>query len=88
MELTQKLYFQDSEKTIYAKKPWLPESEVEIRVEPQDCLVPDDLEKKGYQYFLEVFIAQEIITNLSLVYPPYTLEKRCEKLINYAENDA
>ena len=52
MELTQKLYFQDSEKTIYAKKPWLPESEVEIRVEPQDCLVPDDLEKKGYQYFL------------------------------------
>ena len=88
MELTQKLYELDSEKTIYAKKPWLPETEVEIRNEPETGLVPKDLENAGFEYFLEVFIAQEVIPNLSHVEPSFTLEQWCEKLINYAENDA
>ncbi len=88
MELTQKLYEQDSELTIYVKPPWVVESEVILTVEPDDNLVPPELEKQGYQYFLEVFIAKEVLPSLLHVEPSLTLEKWCETLINYAENDA
>lgn len=88
MELTQKLYELDSEKTIYAKKPWLPDSEVEVRDEPENSLVPKDLEGAGYEYFLEVFVAQEVFPDLNHVESSFTLEQWCDKLINYAENDA
>ena len=88
MLLTQKLYSLDSEKTIYAKKPWFPETKVELREEPESGLIPDDLARQGYEYFLEVFIAKEVIPDLSHVEPSLTLEQWCERLIYYAKNDA
>lgn len=87
MELTRQLHSLDSEKTIYAKKPWTCDAEVELFLEPEDGSLPTELEK-GFEYFLEVFIAQEVIPDLAHIEPSYTLEQWSERLISYAENDA
>lgn len=87
MELTRSIHSLEPEQTIYAQKPWNCESEVEVFTEPQDGAAPKDL-SDGYEYFLEVFIAQEVIPDLSHVEPSLTLECWCIRLIEYAENDA
>lgn len=37
---------------------------------------------------LEVFVAKEVVPDLSGIEPSFTLEQWCERLIRYAENDA
>ena len=88
MEVTRRLHQLDANATIYATRPWRTDSAAHIREEPEDRLVPEDLEKDGYEYFLEVFVAKEVVPNLSHVEPSFTLEQWCERLISYAENDA
>jgi hypothetical protein len=87
MELTRELYSLNEDLTIYAKKPWTCESKVELFKEPEDGSLPIEL-SDDFEYFLEVFIAKDVIPNLSHVEPSYTLEQWAEKLIHYAENDA
>ncbi|MEW6984527.1 hypothetical protein AAD001_17940 [Colwelliaceae bacterium 6471] len=87
MELTNRLYSFNEDLTIYAKKPWTCESQVELLIEPEDGSLPTGL-SDDFEYFLEVFIAKDIIPNLSHVEPSYTLEQWALKLILYAENDA
>jgi hypothetical protein len=88
MEITRRLYEVDPEQTIYAKKPWYTTSEAVFAMEPEGTLIPASLAAEGYSYFLEVFIAKDVIPSLSHVEPSYSLEKWCERLIQYAENDA
>ena len=87
MELTQQLYCLDENMTVYAKKPWYCDTEVELHIEPEDGRAPENL-SIGYDYFIEVFIAKEVIPDLKHVDPSFTLEQWCERLIDYAENDA
>jgi hypothetical protein len=87
MELTRELYSLNEDLKIYAKKPWTCESKVELFKEPEDGSLPIEL-SDDFEYFLEVFIAKDVIPNLSHVEPSYTLEQWAEKLIHYAENDA
>ncbi|WP_237055818.1 hypothetical protein [Microbulbifer sediminum] len=88
MEVTRDLYSLDEDLTIYAKKPWTCESEVQVQFEPEESLVPRPLEKEGFEYFLEVFVAKEVVPDLAEIEPSFTLEQWCERLIRYAENDA
>jgi hypothetical protein len=73
--------------TIYAVTPWHPLSEAECAVEPSDVSVPESISKKGMVYFLEVFLAREFLNDFNCQ-GSYTMEQQCERLIQYATNDA
>ncbi len=88
MEVARRVHELDADQTIYAKKPWTPDSEAELALEEAGRLVPAALAAEGYAYFLEVDIARDVIPSLSHVEPSYTLEQWCVRLIGYAENDA
>jgi hypothetical protein len=88
VEVTRRVHELDSSQTIYAKKPWTPESEAEVKTEEPGRLVPSELAKAGYDYFLEVDIARDVVPSLSHVEPSFTLEQWCIRLIRYAVNDA
>ena len=80
---------EDGVYTIYAPRPWQPSSPAIVIPQPEDGRLPDEAKHLGYQYFLEVFIATDMLQawDASLG-PEPSLEERCRRLISYAENDA
>lgn len=88
MDMTSRIHQLDPEQTIYAKAPWRTDSDAVVAVEEQGVLVPAQLARQGFSYFLEVSVASEVVPDLSHVQPSFTLEQWCERLICYAENDA
>ena len=78
----------DREQTIYAIPPWSESSEASLASEPEADLVPKHLSALGFAYFLEVFVAQEFISDLTLSGPSSTPSQLCRRLIQYAERDA
>jgi len=79
----------DEEKTIYAKRPWHPDTIAIVAIEPDEGGIPDEAAKVGAEYFLEIFLANEFLEELlsySEKFP--SIEERCLRLIKYAENDA
>jgi hypothetical protein len=89
LQAVQELDSLDQESTIYASQPWTADSKVMVAMEPQSGGIPKNVEELGLEYFLEVFIAQEVlegwIANLGRV--PSTAEKTA-RLIQYATDDA
>jgi hypothetical protein len=79
----------DRESTIYASQPWTADSKVIVAIEPQLGGIPKDVEELGLEYFLEVFVAQEVLEGWSadLGSVPSTAEKTA-RLIQYATDDA
>jgi len=87
-EIIHELESFDKEDTIYASEPW---------TEDSDALVspvassngPSDLSKRNLSYFLEIFVAREVLDGwtASLGSEP-TLQQKCARLIQYARNDA
>ena len=65
----------DEDDVIYARKPWSPTAAAMIG--------PDDLEPAGFEYFLEVSVAREVLEG-----PLLTLDERVRLLLHYAEYDA
>ena len=59
-----------------------------LAIEPEDSLIPESLASQGFSYFLEVFIASEVVPDLSSGVPFFTQKKWCERLIRYAEMDS
>ena len=88
MEVTRLVHELDRTMTIYAKRPWTPDSEADVKVEEPGMLVPSDLAQAGYDYFLEIDIARDVVPELSRVESSFTLEQWCVRLIGYAEDDA
>jgi len=60
---------------IYIDSEWNPESHILLCAEPEDGSSPE-----GYDYFLEVFILQELFED----FPEITVER----VIKYAQDDA
>jgi hypothetical protein len=79
----------DESQTIYAARPWEPFSEAVVTTEPADRSLPAEAVRSGCHYFLEVFIASEFLQEwrVTLGREPSLLES-CNKLIEYAQNDA
>jgi len=77
------------ENTIYASEPWTADSQAIIAYEPDTGGLPVEAQELGLEYFLEVFIAREFLEGWirSLDAEP-TLQQKCERLIQYAINDA
>ncbi|MGR5447148.1 hypothetical protein ACPV47_19795 [Vibrio jasicida] len=65
----------DPDLTIYIDSAWSPESSILLCTEPEDGSSPE-----GYDYFLEVFILQELFEDV----PEITVER----IIKYAQDDA
>ena len=69
----------DQGSTIYVRRPWSPSSETLLVSDEVNTTVPRD----GFDYFLEVDIASDFLSDLSESDP----QRRCERLIQYAVND-
>jgi hypothetical protein len=89
LEVTEKLGEADREHTIYAARPWSPDSAALVAAEPERGGVPADAAQHGMSYLLEVFIARDFLDDwqASLAKKPSTQE-RCRRMIEYAINDA
>ena len=83
------LYDGDDESTIYAAKPWMPDSHALVIFEPEPGQYQEKAREMGLVYFLEVYIAQEFLEGwISNFDTEPTLEEKCNRLIQYAINDA
>ena len=89
IEAIQNLEPLDNESTIYAAQPWTESSAALVAPEPASGGRPAEAEKLGLEYFLEVFLAREVLegwmTNLDA---QPTLQEKCARLIQYAITDA
>jgi len=74
---------------IYAAKPWTASSEVVVAPEPSAGGAPRCAEDLRLRYFLEVFLAREILEGwvAGLDREP-SLQEKCARLIEYARTDA
>jgi len=74
--------------TIYAAKPWTGNSDVIIELQPEKGL-PAEAAQRGLEYFLEVFIALEVIEGWEANNGRSPdINETCERLIYYATYDA
>ena len=89
IELIRDLDALDEQCTIYASQPWTETSEAIAAHEPEAGGTPNEAERLGLKYFLEVFIAREFIEGWMANYDTQpTLRQKCARLIEYATNDA
>jgi hypothetical protein len=70
--------------TIYAATEWSPDSPVIVAREPEAGGVPPEAASEGMRYFLEIFIAKEVLGGLRDV----DLDRKTKRLIRYAITDA
>lgn len=89
IDAIQQLESFDPEATIYGEKPWTEGSQVVVASEPEAGGLPDEALRRGFDYFLEVFVAQEFLEDwrAGLSAEP-TLQEQCRRLIQYAVYDA
>jgi hypothetical protein len=75
--------------TIYAAKPWTAKSSAIVAFEPASGGLPEAGSREGLNYFLEVFIARDFLSDWEsgLDKHPSPAE-RCERLIRFAIDDA
>lgn len=79
----------DKEHTIYAAEPWTANSEAIVEMGPESGRgVPPAAQKLGLQYFIEVDIAQEFLEGWMRTRTQPTSIEQCDRLIQYAMNDA
>ena len=86
-EIFQQIDSQNPEDTIYARSPWTLDSEASVAVEGSE--EEKRIKELGMEYFLEIFIATDFLTDWKKSHSePSTSEAACNRLIQYAINDA
>lgn len=79
----------DRERTIYAALPWSMNSLVIVEYEPLSGGLPKEAEELGLKYFIEVFIAFDFLEDwVKSCDATPSLKEKCDRLIQYAINDA
>jgi hypothetical protein len=86
LDITESIGSLSGDDTIYAVEPWTCTSEALLAVEPADGGLPIAAAERGMKYFLEVFVARGFLEGLAETLP--TAEAKCDRLIQYATNDA
>jgi hypothetical protein len=84
LEAIEKLSSFNQSYTIYAAQPWTAESQTIVAPEPEAGGFPVEAGTENLEYFLEIFIANEILES-SQTAPP---TEKCARLIQYAKTDA
>ena len=87
LEAVESLDLLDGQTTIYAAEPWTTTSQTIVAEEPKGGDLPVAVREAGLKYFLEVFIAREVLEDWITDSEP-TLQDKCVRLIQYARNDA
>jgi hypothetical protein len=87
LEAVRDLASLDDTSTIYAAEPFTENSEVLVAAEQQSRTLPKEVEERGLKYFLEVFIAREVLEDWVTDAEP-TLQEKCARIIQYANTDA
>jgi hypothetical protein len=89
MEVVENLATFDEAATIYAAAPWARDSKALIADEPESGGLPEQAKALGMRYFIEVTIARDFLEGWasSLDHAP-SVEESCDRLIQYAVNDA
>jgi hypothetical protein len=72
------------DQVIFACRPWTPDSEAEIGILDHNLRVPDEMNNRGLEYFLEASVAKEVLEVLARP----TRERMRALILFYAENDA
>jgi hypothetical protein len=86
LDVTRDIERLPNEHTIYARRPWSLESAALVIAAPDGTTQEPS---PGFSYFLEIFIAREFLAGWAHSVPtPTSTEVSCERLIQYAENDA
>lgn len=89
LKVIQELDTLDQESTIYAAKPWTESSIAMVFPEQEAGGVLQEADELGLKYFIEVFIAHEFLTDWEAnLHKTPTISEKCERLIQYAINDA
>jgi hypothetical protein len=78
------IYTLEDELNIYAAPEWSPNSAAIVALEPDAGGEPPEAKALGMSYFLEVFIAKEVLEGIK----DLDLEARTKRLIQYAVTDA
>lgn len=73
----------DDSATIYVERPWGRDAEAILVSLAPNKVEPIEQNGRRYEYFLEAFIARDFIDGLA-----GPAGHACERLIEYAENDA
>lgn len=78
----------DQETVLCVKRPWKPDAECIIVpvYEDDQYKVPSHIQEQGYEYFLEVFVVEEVLETPDV--KVLSQEDKARVLIYYAENDA
>jgi|SRR5579883_591200 len=95
IQLVERLDELDEEEIIFAREPWTEDSDAIVVLDPDSDAepvpyqIPPEAAAAGMTYFLEVFIAREVVEGwtASLDEKP-TLAATCRRVIEYAINDA
>ena len=97
IKLIERLAEFDDEDIIFACEPWTEDSDAMVvrdpdpdpEAEPVPNQIPPEAAEAGMTYFLEAFIAREVVEGwtASLNEKP-TLVATCRRVIEYAINDA
>ena len=75
--------------TIYAREPWSCDSEAVLAREPDAGGLPPEATAIGAVYFIEVFVANEFLDDWRASQQrSVTAKEQCQRLIQYAINDA
>lgn len=74
-----------SEDILFVEEPWTVEAHTQIITDEQGQTVVD-IHGRKYTYFLEAFIINELLEELDG--ENMTFEKKCQRIIEYASNDA
>ena len=77
----------DEDAILVARRPWSAGSEVRLVEPDEEGGVPEDVVAEGFDYFLEVEVAREVLEPL-VGREDVPLEKKLEGLIYYATHDA
>jgi hypothetical protein len=90
LELLQQSDGWDEEAAIFVAHPWSCNAEAILVSPAPDTTAPVERHGTFYDYFLETFIAREFSEDYaaSVEGACASAERRCERLITYAEKDA
>jgi hypothetical protein len=87
LEAVRDLASFDNAGTIYAAEPFTENSDVIVTAEPESRALSKEAEERGLKYFLEVFIARDVLEDWVTDTEP-TLPEKCARIIEYAITDA
>jgi hypothetical protein len=77
----------DEASIVYASEPWTMTSQSVVASEPEEGGLPSAALGIGASYFLEVAIVKELLEDWPSDWPS-TAQAKCQRVIDYALNDA